>query len=121
MPLQLTWGLQPPPTATVAWGARAIYKLRTIFAPRRNQEDRTVVDIDILWDRQCAKGGSLEERKALVEWFNDKGYPALQERCLKGYVTPECADVIKFDADGYYVEASPRESCGYLYICVSKA
>jgi hypothetical protein len=129
MSLELQWGLPPPPTATVAWGARAIYQLRHYAENytrrvhgrvQRYTRDKTIADIDIPFDRQCAVGDD-KERKALRRFINKKAIKKIQKLCIERYITQDSETLITVALDGYIIEASPRASYGYLYICVSKA
>jgi hypothetical protein len=121
---RLEWGSWPVPyAATVAWGARAIYRLDVHDTQyRRGKVIRragTTAVIDLLYDRQgaAARDGAPErDRKALATWLNKTAMPALRRECVKRYVTSDCEAMIEIESDGFKLVAGPRGSCGYLYI-----
>jgi len=127
IPLALDWGLQPPPTTPLAWGARAIYKLGSheekFFENgkrRKNPKTVTRASIDLLWDRQ---GSSRDEasttekdQKALLQWVDNIGLPELRKLCVAKYLSGSSEDEVEFASDGYAIKASPRASYGYLYL-----
>ena len=43
-------------------------------------------------------------------------FRSLKKACSASYITVDCNEVVTYDRDGYHLEASPRESYGYLYI-----
>ena len=94
------WGRTPPATATLAWGARAIYKQGFI---------------DILHDRQSWRG-PREDRTALVAWINDQGIAALKAECEKVSLPGDSDATVLWSEGGFTIEASPNASYGYLYI-----
>jgi hypothetical protein len=116
------FGIRPPDGITgAAWGARAIYRLRRerVYRngrPAKNGAQRTVAEVDLVWDRQSWQGGSNTDRNRLKSWVNKHGLPALRRECAKQYITGDCAEVVTIERDGYVITASPRESYGYLYI-----
>lgn len=113
--LTLMWGLQPPPDARIAWGARAIYK-PTSDAPG-------YATIDLLYDRQSADAlheVTDAERKALANWIDRVGLPKLKRECRARYLTHDSMAEVVIERDGYTLKASPRASHGYLYIVVWK-
>ncbi len=127
--LQLQWGLQPPPTATMAWGARAIYKLESITTKRtrkvggkvqRYNATTTEVTIDVLADRQGVVGGGPEDQQAMCSYINRRVIAQLRKHCRDKYLVANSEQTLSFNEGGYTVTASPRASYGYLYICVSK-
>ena len=101
---KLEWGLQPPADATMAWGARAIYK------PGEGR-----YSIDLLWDRQSMEGGTASERKALSHWINTKGLKAMRLLAPRN-LGADSGESVHWTDGKYMIEASPRESYGYLYI-----
>ena len=92
------WGLAPPEGTLLVWGARAIFK-------------RSGPVIDLLPDRQSWHG---EDRKPLVRWLNDTGIPALRDLCKD--LTTCSGETVSHSEGGWTIEASPRESFGYLYL-----
>lgn len=128
-PIKLGWGLQPPASATFAWGARAIYSLRNhdekFFANgkrRKTPKSVTVASIDLPYDRHEMVGGTDAERKALAKWLDTVGLKALNKCCRDAYLTGDSEDDVEFfdDKRGYAIKASPRASYGYLYIVAYK-
>jgi hypothetical protein len=118
--LKLSWGLQPPPNATVAWGARAILK----------GVGRYAGTIDLLHDRQDSCG-PMAARKALAQEMNSGGLDLIRERIKQawnhGALRPDVEnkvtlvdDAIEGGDSGIMVEADTRGSCGYLYLVVYK-
>lgn len=107
---KLEFGRQPPKSAEVAWGARAIFKPIS-----KNPM------IDILWDRQDAFGDE-KELQSLVEWVKTTGLPNLEKIIDEkaSFSTSTSREVFKFNDGGYVLEASPQGSAGYLYIGVWK-
>lgn len=112
---KLSWGLQPPPNATVAWGARAILKRGTI---------------DLLHDRQDSCG-PMAAREALAQEMNSGGLDLIRERVQQAWNDGELRgdtenkvvlvdDAIEGGDSGIMVEADTRGSCGYLYLVVYK-
>lgn len=127
MPLELAWGLQPPPNTPLAWGARAIYQLGSheekFFGNgkrRKSPKTVTTASIDLLYDRQgTARDESTTseaDAKALSTWLNNVGLPKLRQLCVSEYLTGDSDDTVEFASDGYAIKASPRGSYGYLYI-----
>jgi hypothetical protein len=101
---QLEWGISPPKECNIAWGARAIYKYPD--------------EIDLVWDRMGMEGGTPEERKAFGDFLNKRGLPALKQQLKKEYLSGSSEKFINIELDGWLITASPRGSCGYLYIGV---
>lgn len=127
MQLTLEWGLQPPPDTVLAWGARAIYKLghqeEKFFGNgkrRKHPKDVTTASIDLLWDRQSAVRDetqtTTQDLNALSSWLNTIGLPALRKLCVEKYLTGDSDESVEYVGEGYAIKASPRGSCGYLYI-----
>ncbi len=124
--LNLDWGLQPPPDAVLAWGARAIYRLATrdekFFANgKRRKQPKSVTSacIDLLWDRQSlalTAEADGKDAKALTTWIDKVGLPNLRKLCEDQFLTSDSEDHVEFERDGYAMKASPRASYGYLYI-----
>lgn len=105
------WGmpdLKLPEGTKLAWGARAIYKL-----------DRKA-SLTFMHDRQQMNGGTDGERKAFAAWINHDGLPALRAKLVENYVDTRSSDTVTIASDGYALAASPRGSCGYLYITAWK-
>jgi len=97
------WGLLPPATCTLAWGARAI------FSPPAG--------IDLLPDRQSVRGEG-RERDALLRWVNRVGLKKLRQalnRDVLGIDSNRTIGLVDSEG-GYRIEASPRVSFGYLYL-----
>jgi hypothetical protein len=128
----LPWGGPAPAGVTVAWGARAIYRLDTRPAPRKETPRKapapgarprrpaaprtiTTAEIDLLWDRQGGIGDSAA-RAPLMAWINKVGLPALRLACAAAYLTPDSEARLTISRDGYTITASPRSSYGYLYV-----
>lgn len=107
MTFKLNWGhVLPEGYEGPAWGARAIYSITVKGAV-----------IDLLWDRQDAQGGTDEERRALGKWLNDRGLRQLREKCSALGISPHEHVHVRVEDGDYIIDANPRESCGYLYIC----
>jgi hypothetical protein len=96
----LEFGLPPPAEATVAWGARAIFKQRGKV-------------IDIVWDRQDAFG-SEEWKKDLFRWLDKVGMPALEAEVED--LETDSRRTVTITRGNYTIKASPKGSRGYLYI-----
>jgi hypothetical protein len=104
---RLCWGLQPPEEATIAWGARAIYKYHPSAAE---------IMIDLLHDRQSTIGEQTE-LCALLDWVNETALPALKRELSRRAVTGECSETVRVvSSKGFAIDASPNASYGYLYI-----
>lgn len=111
--LRLDWGLQPPPSAVAAWGARAIF-------------DNGNGSIDLLHDRQSCAGADEAAKKQLVEILNGGVLKKINEkvrsRWSEGRIDPttECPQLLiqqrHGDAYALFVEANTNGSHGYLYI-----
>lgn len=99
----LEWGISPDSEVDIAWGARAIYNS---------------FNIDLLWDRMCMEGGTPEQRKQFSDWLNAKGLPALKKLVKQENVRGSDERVLTISLDGWLIAASPKGSCGYLYIGV---
>jgi hypothetical protein len=107
--MKLEFGLKPPAGAKVAWGARAVYRSR----PR--------AEFDLLWDRQSVAGPE-RERMPLYEWLNKRALPELRKIVEDEFLPGSSWEEVSFEdlVDGYAIKASPRGSCGYLYIVAWK-
>jgi hypothetical protein len=121
--LPLTWGLQPPPEAQIAWGGRAIYKLQDNPTLRRGgrvvSRASITASINIPHDRQAGAftpDVTASDRKLFDAWLNRKGLPALRRACVKQYVNGDSKDEVYIEQDRYRLKASPLSSYGYLYI-----
>jgi hypothetical protein len=116
------FGIRPPDGIPgAAWGARAIYRLKRerVYRngrPAKNGAQRTVAEIDLVWDRQSWQGGSNRERDALKGWINRRGLVALRRACAKAYLAGNSDELVTVERDGYVITASPKRSHGYLYI-----
>lgn len=96
------WGLADSSDPTIpSWGARAIYQNSYI---------------DILYDRQSLIGGSESDRIKLGDWLNKIGLPALRKLVVTENLYSDERRFIRFEQGGYYIEANPNKSYGYLYI-----
>ncbi len=116
--LKPAWGIAPPIGAAVAaWGARAIYseQQQSHSGSRRVRPAPETFAIELLWDRQGAAGRNLD-LQLLNTWINEVGLPRLRKECSARCITTDCNEVITFTDGKYTMTASPRESCGYLYI-----
>jgi hypothetical protein len=101
--MDASWGLPTVGEPTYCWGARAIWSAGRM--------------LDILWDRQGWAGTSTEaERKALADWFNDKGRPAMDRALDAAGIDGSSAERVTVAGDGYRLTGSPRGSCGYCYL-----
>jgi hypothetical protein len=114
----LEWGLQPPEGVDAPlWGARAIYSVDFIakHGPR--------VTIELLWDRQSAIGEDKIALRALGAWIDEKGLELIRRVCLDTRLRPSDSQRVTFhdEADGYTIEADPRASHGYLYLCAYRS
>lgn len=95
------FGLKPPGDHRGWWGARAIYRDRSI---------------DLLHDRQQFVGDP-NTCAALQAWLNETALPKL--RALAAEFTlpsPEENGLVVISGGGFRLHASPRSSYGYLYI-----
>lgn len=110
----LAWGRQPPEGITLAWGARAIYKL-CVPSGLLNRGAPREPAIDLLWDRQAWRGPS-EARAELSEWVNTKGLPNIKVACVNARLTGDSAEVVSWTDGTRTIEASPNQSHGYLYL-----
>ena len=102
-----SWGLQPEKDILdpdePLWGARAIYK--SGVSPV----------IDIPWDRQ-AMTGSKERREALSQWINEHGLKLLKEELYQQEVDGRSRKLVTICHNGFFLQANPQASCGYLYL-----
>ncbi len=122
-----------PEGCTLAWGARAIYRLD--FASRkptsrgllRNDKlvrvrtetpsNGYVAVVDILHDRMEMVGGTKDERKAFADWLDTIGLPNIRTQLADQRVSTRDNTVVELDScKGYQIIASPNASYGYLYI-----
>lgn len=145
-----TWGLTAaiPEGVSLAWGARAIYAMRSVSVPvaGRTKLKSTTIEpvIDLLWDRMGwsslagdpedheararyfsqltseASRAQNEAERAMSVWINDVGIPALRKACIKQHVVPSSEVRIEYESNGYKIVANPNGSCGYLYIAAWK-
>ena len=121
-----SWGYPVPADAVgPIWGARAIYTSNRlteseVYTKRgtKRKNRPMVFSIDIPWDRQEIVGGTEDEKRAMLKWFDATGRKLLLASCDARFVTPDCDEVVMIAKDGYQLEASPRGSYGYLYISV---
>jgi hypothetical protein len=102
---KLSWGLQPPPGASVAWGARAIFKDG---------------GVDLLHDRQ-GMVGDKGAKESLAEALNGGPLGAAREQAYtlwsQGKIRGDVAGMVTLVDDGQVViEADTRGSYGYLYM-----
>ncbi len=126
--LKLEWGMPQsliPAGVQLAWGARAIYSLHSYETKRDRrgkviQRASTEAIIDLLPDRQSVSdirpAPLIDERRAFGDWINKTAIPALKKWCVKQYVTSDSEDKFELTEGRYMLIASPRGSCGYLYI-----
>ena len=110
------FGLRPPDGVPVAWGARAIYEIKST---RRKRGERRAT-IDIPYDRQQMVGSDAE-RKALGVVVNSHLLPALRAELEERDILGDSNETIEVShvSDGYVyrAKASPNGSYGYLYLC----
>lgn len=103
--VQTSWGGKIPDRAKRApawWSARAIFRDNTI---------------DILPDRQEFKQNGGDSTRALQTWINEKALPYLRRLGeLRRLPLPNMHDEEEVWGEGHRLTASPRASCGYLYI-----
>lgn len=97
----VTWGLAPRDPSLAYWGARAIWQGGD--------------SIDLLPDRQTING-SLDQRRALSRWINERALPALGALLDELDLAPCDAGEVSVAGNGYRLRADPRESGGYLYL-----
>jgi hypothetical protein len=133
----LEWGGPAPEGVTLAWGARAIYSLKSHdtkrgpsrFVMGERKPGRVLVKahtecmIDLLHDRQSMIGTEPDkERERFGRWLNSKAIPAIKRACVRDYITSDCETVVTFSDPeaGYSIKASPRASYGYLYLTAWK-
>lgn len=123
-----------PEGCTLAWGARAIYKLdfasklakgRAIVRGNKLVRARAaaqpvggyVAMVDLLHDRMEMCGGTEDERKAFSAWLDDIGLPNIRWQLADRRVTTRDNTVVeRHDCVNYSIVASPNASYGYLYI-----
>lgn len=127
--LKLDWGMTAdvPAGVKLAWGARAIYSIRTSETPQKRRggkvvqraQSKTIASIDIPYDRQSGDAAddiTPHDRKVFTAWINNKGLPALKRWCERYYVTGDSDEKFELVDSGYALVALPRASYGYLYI-----
>lgn len=128
-PLTLEWGSWPvPATVSIAWGARAIYRLTSNDtkynrAGKVTRRASTIATIDLLYDRQGIATRIdpptpivLSQIKAFTKWIERVAMPELRRECVARYITADSNAEIEIERDGYKLVAGPRASHGYLYI-----
>jgi hypothetical protein len=99
--LTLRFGLQPPAEATVAWGARFIFKLTE--------------PLDFLHDRQDVSGGEAQ-KDALCEDLNRIAFRKLFNDKVKAvHLNPWDSRRVEWEQDGIHFAMDPKASHGYLY------
>ena len=103
------------------WGARAIYTLcykpgaTTYRRGKRVQKSgKTVVDIDILPDRQnCSNEFSSE----LIEWLNvDAGFSRFKKLAEAAQLPTSSGESIELRDGKFGIRGTPNGSYGYMYI-----
>lgn len=105
MSMRLEFGYNPvPEKAKAAFGMRGIY--------------RGGNTLDVPMDRKAKEGGDedfeLLKELATEDFFND-----LHEKVRQGiFGSPRSEKVTEYSYNGLNVVASPKQSCGYLYITV---
>lgn len=120
---RLAWGIAPPDGTVAAWGARAIYTENrtshddryTKRGTRRKVPKAPAFSIELLWDRQAGAGRNAE-LQLLQTWINERGLPWLRKECSDRFITRDCDETVTMTEGDFTITASPRESCGYLYI-----
>jgi hypothetical protein len=101
------FGLQPPPEAPIAWGARAIVDTRGGYAT-----------LELLADRQQFRGDETRI-PTLQAWLNQNALPELRRRVAR--FEPELTNersqsIIVIERSGWRLMASQQSSYGYLYL-----
>lgn len=119
------WGIAPTENVPIAWGARAIYSLRSGPMKRVGRkiggktkyfnERSTLADIDLVFNRKDCVGDEAL-KPALYEALDTFLLSALRKQCEVQYLTPDSSDTIEIVEGGYKIVASPKASHGYLYI-----
>jgi len=99
MPLSLPYGAVIPPAAVCAWSARAIF--------RDGQ-------IDLLPDRQASTAVDGTDPDAFHSWLSHTGMPAI--RTLAQPLRGSDTTTVETNDGDFHIEASPKQSHGYLYI-----
>lgn len=102
--IKLEWGISPQFEKAIAWGARAIY----------NRPG----EVDLLWDRQSAQGGTEEQRKELGKWLNEYGISEIKKMTKEEYLEPREDRYVSRQLHGWNIIINPRASYGYLLIGV---
>lgn len=123
-----------PKDCTLAWGARAIYRLDFASKPIKGRAivrgakplrarqaaqpiNGYVAMVDLLHDRMEMVGGSEAERKAFSAWLDEIGLPSIRTQLADQRVSTRDNTVVELDScKGYQIVASPNASYGYLYI-----
>ncbi len=83
------------------WGARAIYR---------------DFQIDLVPDRQSCVGSDPKAKEALISWLNRRGLSELRKQVQKSRLRGNESREVHFEDAGFYIEACPNASYGYLYI-----
>lgn len=97
----LSYGLHDhvTPTATAAFGARAILRNGVIdWVPDRGDLQYVVV----------------EDKAALMSWMKGTGEPWLSKQAKN--IHNNSPDVVALDDERFHLRASTNASCGYLYV-----
>ena len=117
----MEFGIKSETSKSLWWGARAIYERNYDRLTGKDYDRQGRYTFSLVWDRQQMVGGTDDEKKAFETWINKKGLPALRKavkvecKSRKGFA-PDDESTITIELDGYQIAASPRQSCGYLFI-----
>lgn len=92
---------RPEDEVACYWGARAIYR---------------DFQIDLVPDRQSCVGSDPKAKEALIAWLNSRGLSELRKQVEKSRLRPNESREVRIEDAGFYIEACPNASYGYLYI-----
>jgi hypothetical protein len=89
------------------WGACALYHHET-------------ASFELVHERQVRDGGTEDDRAELLTWLDSVGFPALRARLALERPAPESAAILKVEAGGFFLRATPARSRGCLFIAAWK-
>lgn len=102
--IKVPWGIMVPPTAKIAWGARAIKEFGRNF--------------ELLRDRQGWYGGTEDERENMSSDMNSNVLPILRDKTH--HLFGDDKELYEDEISGYRVVYTCGGSHGYLYMSVYK-
>lgn len=97
------FGIKPPETASVAWGARAILNKNGIYIPRDRMQWK---------DYKLGSGDNVDAVNKIIK--------ELQRRVQEKPPNPMMNKEHSFKLDGWECRYNTRRSMGYLYIGIFK-